>query len=66
MKLRNEYGKGAPPARQLRGRHCRLCMAAEETHMTGGRFDLRAESSLDERGRCRDQAACEARQPPLF
>lgn len=44
---------------------CRICLADESVVVVGTDPNRRTESTLD-RGVCRDRAACESRQPPLF
>lgn len=49
----------ARPGRVVKPRQCRICLETET-------WDKRTEQSSLDRGICRDRAACESRQAPLW
>ena len=53
------------PGRPPKAPQCRICLAPEEVIMIGKEPNRFTQSSLA-KGRCRDRAACESRQPSLF
>jgi hypothetical protein len=61
IKARGLAQVGTPRDRASKSRHCRICLAAEVITMRG-----QEECSSLRNGICRDRAACEERQPPLF
>ena len=62
LRKMTEAGAGTPPPLP---KQCRICLVPEEVTMVGKAPNRTTQSNLH-KGICRDRAACETRQPPLF